>query len=67
LAIGEIVGLHAREGIIDKDTLRVNWDAYNPIGRLYANQYIRTHDLFSMSITSHLDVISGKYKNQTGE
>lgn len=67
LAIGEIVGLHAREGIIDKDTLRVNWDAYNPIGRLYANQYIRTHDRFSMSIPSHLDVISGKYKNQTGE
>jgi flavin reductase (DIM6/NTAB) family NADH-FMN oxidoreductase RutF len=25
LDIGEIVGLHACEGIIDKDTLRVNW------------------------------------------
>ena len=67
LAIGEIMGLHAREGIIDKDTLRVNWDNYNPIGRLYADQYIRTHDRFTMSIPSHQDVISGKYKNQPRE
>jgi flavin reductase (DIM6/NTAB) family NADH-FMN oxidoreductase RutF len=66
-AIGEIVGLHAREGVIDKDTLRVNCDTYNPIGRLYADQYIRTHDRFSMSIPSHLDVISGKYKTNIGE
>jgi flavin reductase (DIM6/NTAB) family NADH-FMN oxidoreductase RutF len=67
LAIGEIFGLHSREGIIDKDTLRVNWGTYNPIGRLYADQYIRTHDRFFMSIPSHQDVISGKYKKQTGE
>jgi flavin reductase (DIM6/NTAB) family NADH-FMN oxidoreductase RutF len=67
LAIGEIIGLYAREGIIDKETLRVNWDNYNPIGRLYADQYIRTHDRFSMSIPSHQDVMSGKYKNQPGE
>ncbi len=32
LAIGEIVGLHAREGLIDPDTFRINWDKYNPIG-----------------------------------
>ena len=67
LAIGEIVGLHARKGIIDNDTLRVNWNAYNPMGRLYADRYIRTHNCFSMNIPSHQDVISGKYKNQTGD
>ena len=67
LAIGEIVELHAREGIIYKDALRVNWDTYNLIGRLYADQYIRIHDRFSMTIPSHQDVISGKYKNQTGK
>ena len=50
LAIGEIVGLHAKEGLIDPETKRINWDNYNPIGRLYANQYIRTHDRFSMNI-----------------
>tara|TARA_Y100001947_G_scaffold42094_1_gene34826 strand:- start:286 stop:936 length:651 start_codon:yes stop_codon:yes gene_type:complete len=67
LAIGEIVGLHAKEGLIDLETKRINWDNYNPIGRLYANQYIRTHDRFSMSIPSPEDIISGKFKNFTEE
>ena len=67
LAIGEIVGLHAKEGLIDLETKCINWDNYNPIGRLYANQYIRTHDRFSMSIPSPEDIISGKFKNFTEE
>lgn len=67
LAIGEIVGLHAKEGLIDLETKSINWDNYNPIGRLYANQYIRTHDRFSMSIPSPEDIISGKFKNFTEE
>ena len=67
LAIGEIVGLHAKEGLIDPETKRINWDNYNPIGRLYANQYIRTHDRFSMNIPSPEDIISGKIKNFTKE
>ena len=67
LAIGEIVGLHAKEGLIDLETKRINWDNYNPIGRLYANQYIRTHDRVSMSIPSSEDIISGKFKNFTEE
>ena len=60
LAIGEIVGLNSSEGIVYKDTLHVNWEFYNPIGRLYADQYIRTRDRFSMRIPSHQDVVSGK-------
>jgi flavin reductase (DIM6/NTAB) family NADH-FMN oxidoreductase RutF len=67
LAIGEIIGLHAKEGLIDPETKRINWDNYNPIGRLYANQYIRTHDRFSMNIPSPEDIISGKIKNFTKE
>ena len=67
MAIGEIVGLDAKEGLIDLETKRINWDNYNPIGRLYANQYIRTHDRFSMSIPSPEDIISGKFKNFTEE
>ncbi len=61
LAIGEIVGLHAREGLIDPDTFRINWDEYNPIGRLYANQYVRTHDRFSMSIPAYEDAVDEEY------
>ena len=67
LAIGEIVGMHARDGLIDPDTLRVNWDIYNPIGRLYGDQYIRTHDRFSMSIPAYEDAAQGVILKNTGE
>ena len=67
LAIGEIIGLHAKEGLIDPETKHINWDNYNLIGRLYANQYIRTHDRFSMNIPSPEDIISGKIKIFTKE
>ena len=66
LAIGEIVGMHAREGLIDPDTFRINWDKYNPIGRLYADQYIRTHDRFSMSIPAYEDAVIGGHSKKIG-
>jgi len=50
LVIGEIVDLHACDGIIGPDTLYLDWYTCNPIGRLYADQYIRTHDRFTMRI-----------------
>ena len=67
LAIGEIVGLHAREGLIDPDTFRINWDKYNPIGRLYADQYIHTHDRFSMSIPASEDAANGEHSEKIGD
>lgn len=50
LAIGEILGLSARKGLLDPQSCKVNWDNYKPVGRLYADHYIRTHDRFSISI-----------------
>ena len=63
LAIGEIVGLHAKEGLIDLETKCINWDNYDPIGRVLDNHYIRTKDQLSMSIPSLEDIFSGKFKN----
>ena len=67
LVVGEIVGFHAREGLIDPDTLRINWDKYNPIGRLYADQYIHTHDRFSMRIPAYEDAANGEYSEIIGD
>ena len=58
LVVGEIVGFHARDGLIDPDTFRIDWDKYNPIGRLYADKYIHTHDRFSMKIPAYEDVVN---------
>jgi flavin reductase (DIM6/NTAB) family NADH-FMN oxidoreductase RutF len=49
LVIGLIKRLHAREGLIDPQTLRVNQEAFHPIGRMASpNWYCRTRDRFEL-------------------
>lgn len=48
LVIGEVVVAHVRDGIVDPATLRVDRDAYAPIGRLFGGGYVRTRDRFEM-------------------
>ena len=48
LLIGRVVHLHARAGIIDPATHRVDMTAYHPVGRLAGSQYSRQGDTFSM-------------------
>ena len=49
LVIGLIKRLHAREGLIDPETLRVNHELFLPIGRMAGpHWYCRTRDRFEM-------------------
>lgn len=49
LVIGIIKRLHAREGLVDVQTLRVNHDQLHTIGRMAGpNWYCRTRDRFEM-------------------
>ena len=48
LVLGEIVLVHAREGIIDPKTKRISEQAYRPIGRLFANRYCTTRHRFDL-------------------
>ena len=48
LAIGQIHWLHVRDGVIDPDTLRVNMANYFPIGRMFADRYVKTRDQFTV-------------------
>lgn len=45
---GQIVYLHARDGIVDPATKRVDEAHYRPIGRLYANRYCTTRQRFAL-------------------
>jgi flavin reductase (DIM6/NTAB) family NADH-FMN oxidoreductase RutF len=48
ILIGEVARLHAREGLIDKERLRVNLDLYRPVGRLFGDSYARQRDRFEL-------------------
>jgi flavin reductase (DIM6/NTAB) family NADH-FMN oxidoreductase RutF len=44
--IGEILLVHAREGVVDPRTKRISDEHYKPVGRLYANRYCTTRQRF---------------------
>jgi flavin reductase (DIM6/NTAB) family NADH-FMN oxidoreductase RutF len=48
LVIGEILVVHAREGIIDPKTKRISEEDYRPIGRLFASRYCTTRQRFDL-------------------
>ena len=39
LLVGEVLHMHARDGIIDPDNLHLDLDNYDIVGRLFANLY----------------------------
>jgi flavin reductase (DIM6/NTAB) family NADH-FMN oxidoreductase RutF len=48
MVIGEILLVHAREGVIDPATRRVSEAHYKPIGRLFASRYCTTRQRFNL-------------------
>ncbi len=45
---GEIVMLHAVEGLIDPQTRRISETLYKPVGRLWGNRYCTTRERFAL-------------------
>jgi flavin reductase (DIM6/NTAB) family NADH-FMN oxidoreductase RutF len=48
LLVGEVLGVQVRSGIVDRERLRVDFDAYKPVGRLAGSLYSRQHDRFKL-------------------
>jgi flavin reductase (DIM6/NTAB) family NADH-FMN oxidoreductase RutF len=53
LLVGEVLRVHAREGLIDADNLHIDLAAYQPIGRLFGNIYTYQRETFVMNRESH--------------
>src|ERR1700682_2201747 len=68
LLVGEVLRLHAREGLVDQARMHVDFAAYRPIGRLFGNLYAAQRDTFELTRESHakwLARVSGS--NNAGE
>lgn len=48
LLVGEALRVHARAGLLDPDTLRVDFARYRPVGRLFGDLYTRQRDVFAL-------------------
>jgi len=53
LLVGEVLRIHAREGLVDVATMYVDLAAYRPIGRLFGNLYTYQRESFAMDRESH--------------
>jgi flavin reductase (DIM6/NTAB) family NADH-FMN oxidoreductase RutF len=48
LVLGEIVLIHARDGVIDPQSKRISESHYRPIGRLFGERYCTTRQRFNL-------------------
>ena len=48
LVLGEMLLVHAREGVIDPQTKRISEEHYRPVGRLFAERYCTTRQRFNL-------------------
>ena len=48
MIFGELLVVHAREGVIDPATKRISEAAYRPVGRLFAARYCTTRQRFDL-------------------
>ena len=55
LMIGDVIGVYARDGIVDPATLNVDFAALRPVGRLCGNMYARHRDLFELRRVSYAE------------
>ena len=53
LLIGEILYMHAREGIIDPKSMHLSLSKYNVVGRLFGNLYAPVDKNFSLTRINH--------------
>jgi flavin reductase (DIM6/NTAB) family NADH-FMN oxidoreductase RutF len=54
LLVGEVLRVHAREGLVDVSNMYVDFTVYRPIGRLFGNLYSYQREIFAMDRESHL-------------
>ena len=48
IVLGEVLYMHARDGLIHPITKRVSEDAYRPVGRLFGTRYCTTRQRFEL-------------------
>ena len=60
LLVGEVLRLHARDGLVEPKHLRVNLDAYHPVGRLFGDGYARQRDRFELKRETYAAWVTAK-------
>jgi flavin reductase (DIM6/NTAB) family NADH-FMN oxidoreductase RutF len=60
ILVGEVLAVHARDGLIDPESLYTDPDRYRPIGRLAGTAYCRQGEVFSLNRLSYDEWVQRK-------
>jgi flavin reductase (DIM6/NTAB) family NADH-FMN oxidoreductase RutF len=63
IALGKVVMMHVRDGLLDPVTHYIDTEKYHPIGRMFGRLYTRTRDHFEMVIPGHADWLASQLEN----
>jgi flavin reductase (DIM6/NTAB) family NADH-FMN oxidoreductase RutF len=50
IALGKVLMMHVRDGLLDPERLHIDTGAYRPVGRLFGRFYARMGDRFEMTV-----------------
>lgn len=62
ILLGEIVRIHARDGLLDPVRKHVSLERYHPVGRMHGSLYARQRDIFRLERPSYAEWATGKAK-----
>jgi flavin reductase (DIM6/NTAB) family NADH-FMN oxidoreductase RutF len=62
LVVGEVLTMHARDGLIDPETLYLDREKYDVVGRLYADLYAPLREVFSLKSSTQEEWLAKHHK-----
>ena len=66
LVVGEVLTMHARDGLIDPETLDLDREKYDVVGRLYADLYAPLREVFSLKSSTQEEWLE-KHNKKVGD
>ena len=66
LVVGEVLTMHARDGLIDPETLYLDREKYDVVGRLYADLYAPLREVFSLKSSTQEERLE-KHNKKIGD
>jgi len=67
LLVGRPVRVHARAGLLDTDRMYIDYEQYQPVGRLFGELYARQGDIFAMPRQTHAQYMADRQATKDGD
>jgi flavin reductase (DIM6/NTAB) family NADH-FMN oxidoreductase RutF len=64
ILIGEILAIHARPGLVDREKLYIDHMQYRPVGRLFGTRYCRQGEIFELARPTYAEWLARQHRSE---